>query len=78
MKITFYANKENAELLNPVKRKSKLINKIIETYDSIENLKIDSGFLDYSIIEIFQYGLSYLKYQAILNKEMEDKKNDNK
>lgn len=78
MKITFYPDKDNYNLLKDVKRKTKLINTMISVYDSLENLRIDSGFTDYSIIEIFQFGISYLKYQAILKKEMEDKKNDNK
>lgn len=77
-KITFYPDNDNYNLLKDVKRKTKLINQMISIYDSLENLRIDSGFIDYSIIEIFQFGLAYLKYQEIFNKEMEDKKNDNK
>lgn len=78
MKITFYPDKDNYNLLKDVKRKTKLINKMISIYDSLENLRIDSGFTDYTILEVFQFGLAYLKYQKIFNKEMEDKKNDNK
>lgn len=78
MKITFYPDKDNYDLLKDVKRKTKLINTMISVYDSLENLRIDSGFTDYNILEIFQFGISYLKYQSILKKEMEDKKNDNK